>query len=177
VFEVINQDSDRVEVKRKSKPRNSDEYDVLNAPTDCIVEGEVVRLGGPLVQIWQRKYLKLFPNRLEFYNRNPDSVFVKKGVELISLLDVKEVSPEFVRMNKMEKCILLIIKNDTRVYISSTDKVLIKQWLEEILNAFKQSHEIMSNMNRKAHKMYGAEDVSHSRPGRQIDHRNSGEST
>lgn len=52
-------------------------------PTDCIVEGEVLKLGGPFLQAWQKKYLKLYPNRLEFYNKNRDGQMAKgKGVEV-----------------------------------------------------------------------------------------------
>ena len=40
--------------------------------TDCIVEGEVLKLGGPFLQTWQKKHLKLYPNRLEFYHKTRD---------------------------------------------------------------------------------------------------------
>ena len=52
-------------------------------PTDCIVEGEVLKLGGPFLQTWQKKHLKLYPNRLEFYHKSRDGQVVKgKGVEV-----------------------------------------------------------------------------------------------
>jgi len=52
-------------------------------PTDCIVEGEVLKLGGPFLQTWQKKHLKLYPNRLEFYPKSRDGQIVKgKGVEV-----------------------------------------------------------------------------------------------
>jgi len=52
-------------------------------PTDCIVEGEVLKLGGPFLQTWQKKHLKLYPNRLEFYHKNRDGQVVRgKGVEV-----------------------------------------------------------------------------------------------
>lgn len=55
----------------------------LVGPTDCIVEGDVLKLGGPFLQAWQKKYLKLYPNRLEFYNKNRDGQIAKgKGVEV-----------------------------------------------------------------------------------------------
>ena len=55
----------------------------LAAPTDCIVEGEVLKLGGPFLQTWQKKHLKLYPNRLEFYHKNRDGQVVRgKGVEV-----------------------------------------------------------------------------------------------
>lgn len=56
---------------------------VLVGPTDCIVEGEVLKLGGPFLQTWQKKHLKLYPNRLEFYPKSRDGQIVKgKGVEV-----------------------------------------------------------------------------------------------
>lgn len=70
-----------METKRKNKPR-IDEIDVVG-PTDCIVEGEVLKLGGPFLQSWQKKHLKLYPNRLEFYHKNRDGqVYKSKGVEV-----------------------------------------------------------------------------------------------
>ena len=52
-------------------------------PTDCIVEGEVLKLGGPFLQTWQKKHLKLYPNRLEFYTKHRDGQIAKgKGVEV-----------------------------------------------------------------------------------------------
>jgi beta-adrenergic-receptor kinase len=47
------------------------------------VEGEVLKLGGPFLQAWQKKHLKLYPNRLEFYHKNRDGQIVfGKGVEV-----------------------------------------------------------------------------------------------
>ncbi|OON22902.1 kinase domain protein [Opisthorchis viverrini] len=126
--------------------------------SDCIVEGEVLKLGGPFLQTWQRRHLRLFPNRLELYNKSRDGLVLKKGVELISMLDIKEIAPEFSRVCKMDNCICIKLKNDNRVYITSNDKVLITQWKEEILDGYRLSCEIMSHMNRKAHKMYGVLD-------------------
>ncbi len=57
---------------------------ILVVPTDCIVEGEVLKLGGPFLQSWQKKHLKLYPNRLEFYHKSRDGQVVRgKNVEVI----------------------------------------------------------------------------------------------
>lgn len=53
--------------------------------TDCIVEGEVLKLGGPFLQTWQKKHLKLYPNRLEFYHKNRDGQITRAKVEVLSL--------------------------------------------------------------------------------------------
>ena len=59
---------------------------VAVGPTDCLLEGELLKLGGPFLQMWQRKHAKLYPNRLEFYNKTRDGQVIKgkegKGVEV-----------------------------------------------------------------------------------------------
>ncbi|KAL5017369.1 hypothetical protein ScPMuIL_006958 [Solemya velum] len=174
VFEAVNSDTDKIEQKRKQKPRN-DETDV--GPTDCIVEGEVLKLGGPFLQTWQKKHLKLYPNRLEFYHKNRDGQVVRgKGVELVLMLEIKEVSQEFQKLNKTENCIVIQLKNDTKIAITSPDRVLINQWKDEIISGFKISIQMMANMNKKASKMYGA-DLVHSPSSENfkppLEHRNS----
>ncbi|XP_064620029.1 G protein-coupled receptor kinase 3-like [Lineus longissimus] len=155
VFDAINQDTDKIEQKRKNKPR-IDDVDV--GPTDCIVEGEVLKLGGPFLQTWQKKHLKLYPNRLEFYHKNRDGQVVRsKGVELISMLDIKEILQDFQKLNKTDNCIVIHLKNDTKLAITSPDRVLINQWKDEIMNGFHLSTQIMGKMNKKASKMYGAD--------------------
>lgn len=78
VFEAVNFEMDKIESKRKAKPRS----EIDTGPTDCIVEGEVLKLGGPFMQTWQKKHLKLYPNRLELYHKNRDGCTVAKGVEV-----------------------------------------------------------------------------------------------
>lgn len=115
VFDVINQEADKLDAKRaRNRQRSNQITDDLNSgiPTnsfstnsffpsstvnagslsttdtidvvasDCIVQGDLLRLGGPFMQTWQRKYLRLFPNRLEFYNKSRDGLIQKKGVEV-----------------------------------------------------------------------------------------------
>lgn len=57
-------------------------YFFLPDQTDCIVEGEVLKLGGPFLQTWQKKHLKLYPNRLEFYHKNRDGQITRAKVEV-----------------------------------------------------------------------------------------------
>lgn len=177
VFDAINTDTDKAELKRKQKPKG-DEVDLVEnqdvccrrcrkkqylmvkfaaGPTDCIVEGEVLKLGGPFNQSWTKKHLKLYPNRLEFYQKARDgSVPRGKAVELYSMLDIKEVSPDFQKYQKMENCIVLNLKSD-KIIITSPDKVLINQWKDEIIQGFNLSTQIMANMNKKASKLYGSD--------------------
>ncbi|XP_052219143.1 beta-adrenergic receptor kinase 2-like isoform X2 [Dreissena polymorpha] len=172
VFDAINTETDKIEQKKKQKPRIDELED---GPTDCIVEGEVLKLGGPFLQTWQKKHLKLYPNRLEFYHKNRDGQVIRsKGVELVSMLDIKEIYPKFQKINKTDNCIVLLLKNETKLAITSPDKVLINQWKDEIINGFNLSTQIMANMNKKASKMYGAE-INLSNPDFRppLEHRNS----
>nr|AGJ70292.1 G protein-coupled receptor kinase b [Terebratalia transversa] len=156
VFETVNTETDKLELKRRQKPR-LDELD-LAGPTDCMVDGEVLKLGGPFLQTWQKKHLKLYPNRLEFYPKNRDGQVIKgKGVELISMMDIKEILMEFQKINKTENCIIIHLKNEQKVAITSPDRVLITQWKDEIDNGFKMSSQIMANMNKKVMKLYGTD--------------------
>lgn len=42
-----------------------------------------MKLGGPFLQTWQKKHLKLYPNRLEFYHKNRDGQVIRgKQVEV-----------------------------------------------------------------------------------------------
>lgn len=54
--------------------------------TDCIVEGEVSKLGNSFLQTWQRTHLKLYPNRLEFYKKSDGQINRRTGVEVWTLL-------------------------------------------------------------------------------------------
>lgn len=153
VFDAINQDTDKLEQKRKQKPRIDD---VDLDQTDCIVEGEVLKLGGPFLQTWQKKHLKLYPNRLEFYHKNRDGQITRAKVECILMLDIKEVYPEFQKLQKTDNCIVIVLKTENKIAITSPDKVLISQWKDEIINGHKLSAQIVANMTTKASKMYGA---------------------
>lgn len=69
VFEVVNQETDKLESKKKSKVR-SKQYDQDEKSSDCILHGYVKRLGGPFSTQWHSRYAKLFPNRLELHQDN-----------------------------------------------------------------------------------------------------------
>uniref|UniRef100_A0A1I8GCH6 G protein-coupled receptor kinase n=1 Tax=Macrostomum lignano TaxID=282301 RepID=A0A1I8GCH6_9PLAT len=159
VFEVVNQETDKIEQKRRSKKSESDSEQLITV-SDCIVEGEIQRLCGPFLQTWQKRHLRLFPNRLEFYGKSRDGLVQKKGAELISMFDIRDVSPDFQRLQKFENCIVITLKTDQKVYLSSHDRVLINQWKEEIVAAFEASNAIMSRMKPKVHRWYGADSAN-----------------
>lgn len=160
VFETVNNETDKLEMKKRPK-----RDDPCEKGTDVIVEGEILKLGGPFLNSWQKRHLRLYPNRLEFYQKNRDGGIQKNKVELITMYDIKEVCHDFQKLNKADNCIVMILKNETKLVITSQDKVLINQWKEEILGGFRASTKMQSKMNKKASKLYGA-DVP-------IEHRNS----
>ncbi|KAK6011822.1 hypothetical protein OSTOST_23080, partial [Ostertagia ostertagi] len=78
IFEVVNQDADKAETKKRSKQKakmNVDEKD-----SDVIVHGYIKKLGGPFTSAWQTRYGKLYPSRLELYPESlsgkPELVFM-----------------------------------------------------------------------------------------------------
>ncbi|GAB1602107.1 beta-adrenergic receptor kinase 2-like [Argonauta hians] len=160
VFDTVNTETDKLEMKKKPKRE-----DQIEKGTDVIVEGEILKLGGPFLNSWQKRHLRLYPNRLEFYQKNRDGGIQKNKVELITMYDIKEVCHEFQKLNKTDNCIVMVLKNETKLVITSPDKVIINQWKEEILGGFRASTKMQSKMNKKASKLYGA-DVP-------IEHRNS----
>lgn len=48
---------------------------------DCIMHGHLLKLGGPFMTTWQRRYFYLFPNRLEFMGDG------EKGVSFDSVVE------------------------------------------------------------------------------------------
>lgn len=40
------------------------------------------KLGGPFMQNWQKKHLKLYPNRLEFYSKKGNGTINRDQVEV-----------------------------------------------------------------------------------------------
>ncbi|KAF6038739.1 ADRBK2 [Bugula neritina] len=151
VFDAINSDTD------KRKRFYPDDLITTDGQTDCIVEGEVSRLGNSFMQqTWQKTHLKLFPNRLEFYPKKDGQIIRKTGVEMISMMEIKQVWPELQKMNKVD-CILIHLKdNDQRIHITSPDRILLSQWKDEIVYGFQKSTQILSTINKKASRMIGA---------------------
>lgn len=61
VFETVNQEADKVEVKRKAKQKQR--FDADEKESDCILHGYIKKLGGAFSSVWQTRYAKLYPNR------------------------------------------------------------------------------------------------------------------
>jgi beta-adrenergic-receptor kinase len=67
VFETINLEADKMELKKKAKMKNKFEDE---KESDCIIHGYIKKLGGPFASAWQTRYGKLYPNRLELHSES-----------------------------------------------------------------------------------------------------------
>nr|VZI04359.1 unnamed protein product [Spirometra erinaceieuropaei] len=116
---------------------------------------------------WQMVYLRRYPpplvpprgevNAADAFDIGSFDEEDTKYIKLISMFDIHAISPAFQRMYKMDNCLVISLKNDSKLVLTLNDKILITQWKEEIEEAFQVSTELISALNRKAHKMYGAE--------------------
>lgn len=90
VFDTINQETDKIEQKKKSKLKgvklSEDEKE-----SDCILHGYLKKLGG-LVSQWQTRYCKLYPNRIELHNESGGKPEVRPCIWCLMSLYVKSCS-------------------------------------------------------------------------------------
>ncbi|XP_055339814.1 G protein-coupled receptor kinase 1-like [Paramacrobiotus metropolitanus] len=147
VFEIVNQETDKIEFKRKSKQR-SKQYDQDEKTSDCIIHGYVKRLGGPFSSQWQQRYAKLFPNRLELHQDNGKP-------EMILMDEMVDVSQDYPQV-KGEPSIILKIKDGNKIVIANQDDIGLKEWAQALRATFRSCQELFSNAAaRKATKIYG----------------------
>ncbi|PAV58313.1 hypothetical protein WR25_14706 [Diploscapter pachys] len=150
IFEVVNQDADKVESKKKAKQKvriNIDEKD-----SDVIVHGYIKKLGGPFTTAWQTKYGKLYPSRLELY---PESLNGKP--ELIFMDQIEDVCADLQTV-KGENAIVVKLRDgfkEPRISLTNTDEISLKEWHTSLRTAHKVSSELLQRMGRKAIKIYG----------------------
>uniref|UniRef100_A0AC34RIV4 G protein-coupled receptor kinase n=1 Tax=Panagrolaimus sp. JU765 TaxID=591449 RepID=A0AC34RIV4_9BILA len=150
VFDVVNQDADKIEMKKKAKQKtkmNVDEKD-----SDVIVHGYIKKLGGPFTSAWQTKYGKLYPSRLELY---PESLSGKP--ELVFMDQIEEVAAELQQV-KGEQTIVIKLKEgfkETKVILTNQDEISLKEWHTSLRTAHRVSQELLQRMGRKAIKIYG----------------------
>uniref|UniRef100_A0AC35TPN5 G protein-coupled receptor kinase n=1 Tax=Rhabditophanes sp. KR3021 TaxID=114890 RepID=A0AC35TPN5_9BILA len=150
VFDVVNQDADKSETKKKSKQKtkmSADEKD-----SDVIIHGYIKKLGGPFTSAWSTKYGKLYPSRLELHpeslNGKPELVFMDQIEELVTSLQTI----------KGESCIVIKLKEgfkETKVILTNQDEISLNEWLTGLSTAHLVSKELLRRMGRKAIKIYG----------------------
>lgn len=71
VFDAINAETDKIEMKKRAKLKNK--FEDNEKESDCILHGYIKKLGGPFSTAWQTRYAKLYPNRLELHSDNNSS--------------------------------------------------------------------------------------------------------
>jgi len=153
VFETINQETDKIELKKKKK--NFHLYQIENEKeSDCILHGYLKKLGYQIsINPWQTRYAKLYPNRFELHNESASG-----KPELIFMDNIQEVSPDTVSV-KGESCIILKRKGDQEkdVVLTSSDEIALKEWLSCLNETHRTSVELLGSMAKKATKIYGAD--------------------
>ncbi|CDS43107.1 G protein coupled receptor kinase 1 [Echinococcus multilocularis] len=126
-------------------------------PSDCLVESELLRLGGPFLHTWQKKHVRLFPNRLEIYTKNQHGIPLK-GAEFISMLDIASIYPTLQHVNKYDGVIIVVLKSQSKIFLTSQDQIVVDQWLNVLLQAFEASSQVLSSMSRKVYWIYGIDE-------------------
>lgn len=150
IFEVVNQDADKAESKKRAKQRaklGSDEKD-----SDVIIHGYIKKLGGPFTSAWQTRYGKLYPSRLELY---PESLTGKP--ELVFMDQIEDVAIDLHNV-KGEHSIIVKLKEgfkETKLIFTNQDEISLGEWHTSLRTAHRVSSELLQRMGRKAIKIYG----------------------
>ncbi|KAF8359609.1 grk-2, partial [Pristionchus pacificus] len=150
VFEVVNQDADKAEQKKRAKQKIKVAVDEKDS--DVIVHGYIQKLGGPFTSAFQTKYGKLYPSRLELYPEN-----LNGKPELVFMDQVEDIQQE-LQSTKGENCIVIKLKEglkETRVILTNKDDISLKEWHTSLRTAHRISQELLQRMGRKAIKIYG----------------------
>ncbi|XP_011630610.1 LOW QUALITY PROTEIN: G protein-coupled receptor kinase 1 [Pogonomyrmex barbatus] len=146
VFDTVNNETDKLESKKKAKQKQR--FDTDEKGSDCILHGYLKKLGGPFANVWQTRYAKLYPNRLELH---PEST----KTELVFLDQVEEVGAD-LELVKGEQSIVIRTK-DAKIMLTSVDEISLKEWALSLKSAHKCSIDMLCNMAKKAGKIYGTD--------------------
>ncbi|XP_039501290.1 G protein-coupled receptor kinase 1 isoform X3 [Drosophila santomea] len=152
VFDTVNTETDKLEQKRKLKQKQH--FDADEKESDCILHGYIKKLGGSFASLWQTKYAKLYPNRLELHSESGNN-----KPELIFMDQVEDISSDFI-LHKNENCIQIRINDGTRdgrIILTNPDEIGLKEWASSLRSAHKISQDLLGSMAKKAGKIYGSE--------------------
>ncbi|XP_039227184.1 G protein-coupled receptor kinase 1 isoform X5 [Drosophila yakuba] len=152
VFDTVNSETDKLEQKRKLKQKQH--FDADEKESDCILHGYIKKLGGSFASLWQTKYAKLYPNRLELHSESGNN-----KPELIFMDQVEDISSDFI-LHKNENCIQIRINDGTRdgrIILTNPDEIGLKEWASSLRSAHKISQDLLGSMAKKAGKIYGSE--------------------
>ncbi|CAF4095694.1 unnamed protein product, partial [Adineta steineri] len=111
VFDTVNQETDKIEQKRRTKFKQNNIYDDEKT-SDLILQGQLKKNTGTFGFSWQIRYTKLYPNRLELHYEKGDKDPEVYTMERIEHIDSKEV--------KGQKTITIHLKggNEPRLMLS-----------------------------------------------------------
>lgn len=150
VFESVNTEMDKIELKRRSKMKQNFYDDEKGS--DLILQGQLKKNTGTFGFSWQTRYAKLYPNRLELYYENKDKDPEVYTMERIELIESKEV--------KGQKTISIHLRNgnEPRVLLSPQDEVSWIEWKKALNDAIIESQQTYT-VTEKASKIYGAQEA------------------
>lgn len=94
---------------------------------------------------------------VHYVNDNNDYGFPFVPAQLIFMDQMEDVCPDYVQV-KGEQCIVVKMKGDTKVVITNSDEIGLKEWLLSLRSTLKDSQELLSSMAKKAGKIYGTTD-------------------
>ena len=161
VFDAINQETDKIEQKKKQKRGKHAESMIEDErESDCILQGYLRKLGGPvMIQAWSVRYARLYPNRLELIPEGGSST----KTEFIPLENVASVEPELASVRN-EQCIIINKVSDKpsgdKYVLTSNEKdeISLRMWKEALTEAL-ESHFIRMSSMGKASKLYGGNNL------------------
>jgi len=129
VFDVVNQETERIEVKRKTKS-NVIDFHAQNG--DCLLHGYLHKLGGPFQSVWTKKYFFLYPNRLEYRGEQSNSQKL-----LLPLEDVQYVDEIHY---KGFRCIKINLKDQReQLILRAESETEYNEWFKEICKSYEEA--------------------------------------
>jgi beta-adrenergic-receptor kinase len=134
VFDMVNGEYDRIESRRRAKMRRqtADEsliYNVKNAmeqKRDCLVQGYLQKQSGPFSIMWNRRYYRLYPTRLEWSD--------DQHMPLSNLVTIENIGSVLEVQVKGARCLKLAMKDG----LSERDHILRPESRPEYEVWFKQ---------------------------------------
>jgi len=148
IFDTVNIEADKIESKR---PKRSNSVDLSG---DCILQGYLLKLGGPFMTQWQKKYFHLFPNRLE-WRAEPSTL----ANNLITMDDIKSVRETGYR--SFDKCICLELhrnKKTSDIYLRTETDTEFDQWNKHLSNTLENAMKMLKRGGKMMRSANSSED-------------------
>ncbi|XP_028415245.1 beta-adrenergic receptor kinase 2-like [Dendronephthya gigantea] len=133
VFEVVNQENDKLDQKRKSKLANINGHESAEG-SDRILEGYLYRMGGPFLPGWQKRYFLLYPNRIEWRGEQTNAT------NLLCWEDVTSLDEANV---KGFKCVKIVTTDAKEHLLRAESQTEYNEWIKELKRSFNDAIEMM----------------------------------